>query len=630
MCDPLAMDDFLYQNEEHRSCILDEMKSMYDEQLLVDVEICVEDKTFFCHRNVLAAASPFFKALLTTQLRESQANVVHLREVDVTSVMLIIEYAYTGSVRITKANAQNLLVAASLYQFLTVLEACGRFMETQLDVSNCIGIYYFAAIHNCSELKIKALEYIEKHFISVSKGEEFLSLDATKIGEILSSNELNVEKEELVFDSLLRWVACEESRLEHLGTLLLNIRFGLLSSRFIQEHVFSNKIISFSPHCQQLLNDLQSFEMHPNKYCGMSKFLTILRTGMIKPDQCILFVGGVDRWRHPYINCYNPLTRETYYTSDICDENRSGFYSVENPACIVTDDNQIYMAGGNYIFHEVVDPDGYYIDSPYDEDSFDEFEEETVRRNFYLYDSDHNRWVARASMLFPKSNFALAYLSGKIYCFGGLSINQHPSEIIECYDVQSNQWKYVGMMPTTVVDLAVVAFNNHIYMIGGRSGSEMKNVVMRCDPKSAAWTTLAGMPTPRFKFGACVVDNEIYVIGGKVYAHTGHIVGRDALTSVDIYSIANNQWRRGPDLPTAIYNVGAFQINGVLYACGMVEHHRTTFRIYRCNAIFKLDQAQATWHQIEADLCNVRDYACIAAKMHTRRLPQIFRPEVDT
>ena len=133
-----------------------------------------------------------------------------------------------------------------------------------------------------------------------------------------------------------------------------------------------------------------------------------------------------------------------------------------------------------------------------------------------------------------------------------------------------------------------------------------------------------------FKFGACVVDNEIYVIGGKVYAHTGHIVGRDALTSVDIYSIANNQWRRGPDLPTAIYNVGAFQINGVLYACGMVEHHRTTFRIYRCNAIFKLDQAQATWHQIEADLCNVRDYACIAAKMHTRRLPQIFRPEVDT
>lgn len=300
------------------------------------------------------------------------------------------------------------------------------------------------------------------------------------------------------------------------------------------------------------------------------------------------------------------------------------------PACVVTDDNQIFMAGGSYIFHEVLS-DGAGAVSAYDEDSFEEYEEEeTVRKNVYAYDSDHNQWVAKAPMLFPKSNFGLAYVAGRIYCFGGLSINQHPSEIVESYDVAANQWKYVGMMPTTLVDLSVVVQNSLIYVLGGRTGVVANNTSLRYDPKRAEWMTLVGMPTARFNFGACVVDDEIYVIGGQVYSHVNHTISRTSLRSVEIFSIAHNQWRQGPDLPAAVYNVGAFIVNGTLYVCGTLEHHRTVFRIYRCNVVYRLDLLGAGWHEVETDLCNVRDFACVAAKMHTRKLSQVFRPDVDT
>ena len=71
----------------------------------------------------------------------------------------------------------------------------------------------------------------------------------------------------------------------------------------------------------------------------------ILRSGMIKPEQCLLFLGGVDPSR-PAINCYNPLTREAYFMADIASAFRhSPGYDVEFPACCSTEDNQIFIAG---------------------------------------------------------------------------------------------------------------------------------------------------------------------------------------------------------------------------------------------------------------------------------------------
>jgi hypothetical protein len=48
-----------------------------------------------------------------------------------------------------------------------VFEACARFMETQLDDLNCIGILCFAHTHNCTHLYAKSLEHVEKNFVQV-------------------------------------------------------------------------------------------------------------------------------------------------------------------------------------------------------------------------------------------------------------------------------------------------------------------------------------------------------------------------------------------------------------------------------------------------------------------------------
>ena len=50
---------------------------------------------------------------------------------------------------------------------MAVFEACARYMQLQLDDSNCVGVLCFAHVHQCQQLRSKALEHIEKNFTQV-------------------------------------------------------------------------------------------------------------------------------------------------------------------------------------------------------------------------------------------------------------------------------------------------------------------------------------------------------------------------------------------------------------------------------------------------------------------------------
>ena len=87
---------------------------------------------------------------------------------------------------------------------------------------------------------------------------------------------------------------------------------------------------------------------------------------------------------------------------------------------------------------------------------------------------------------------------------------------------------------------------------------------------------------------------------------------------------------QGPELTAEMYNVSLMRVNGCLYALGTSETQRSPFRIHRYNVVCRLDPAARRWVQLESDLCDVRSFASVAARLYTRKLSQVFRPEVDT
>jgi len=78
-----------------------------------------------------------------------------------------------------------------------------------------------------------------EHFTDIaSQSNELLMLSHDAMVEIISSDDLNVKNEEIVFESIIRWINHDPStRRQHIAPLLRCIRLGLLSTQYFVETV---------------------------------------------------------------------------------------------------------------------------------------------------------------------------------------------------------------------------------------------------------------------------------------------------------------------------------------------------------------------------------------------------------
>ena len=80
----------------------------------------------------------------------------------------------------------------------------GRALEQTLNSSNSISTYRLAKTYHCEELARHTKEYVDLNFTNVAKTDEFLGLPYQDVKIWLSSDEINVNAEEDVFEIILR------------------------------------------------------------------------------------------------------------------------------------------------------------------------------------------------------------------------------------------------------------------------------------------------------------------------------------------------------------------------------------------------------------------------------------------
>jgi DNA-binding CsgD family transcriptional regulator len=125
----------------------------------------------------------------------------------------------------------------------------------------------------------------------------------------------------------------------------------------------------------------------------------------------------------------------------------------------------------------------------------------------------------------------------------------------------SRGWQSLKGMPTARHSLAVTAYEDLIYTIGGSSAQGVTGVVEGYDPGTDTWTPLSTKPTPVEQIQAEVLGGLIYVPGGRL--DTGEV--SDIL---EIYDPRQDVWTSGESLPMAVsaYALAAFE--GQLYLFG--------------------------------------------------------------
>ena len=133
-------------------------------------------------------------------------------------------------------------------------QACCKFLMRQLHPTNCLGIRNFADTHACKELHKRSHKFALQNFQEVMGTEEFLLLPFQEVDELIASSQLNVDKEEKVFQATIAWVRHEyPERRKYVFKLLRHVHLPLISREFLMTTVDSEPLVRENPDCKELM-----------------------------------------------------------------------------------------------------------------------------------------------------------------------------------------------------------------------------------------------------------------------------------------------------------------------------------------------------------------------------------------
>lgn len=253
--DPKALQEELRLFQS--TLLQDGLKELLNENKFVDCTLKVGDRCFPCHRLILAACSPYFRDIFFSEDGKVKEDLkeVTLDDVDPNILDMIIKYLYSAEIELTDGNVQEIFALANRFQIPSVFTACVNYLQKKLSLSNCLAIFRLGLVLNVPRLAIAARDYSADRFESLVKDEEFLQLAAHELFALLGADVLNVEKEETVFEALMKWVRSDkEKRVKALGDAFECIRFRLLPEKYFKEKVETDDIIKADP---ELLKKLQ-------------------------------------------------------------------------------------------------------------------------------------------------------------------------------------------------------------------------------------------------------------------------------------------------------------------------------------------------------------------------------------
>lgn len=249
------LDSLDFQLPSHAQDMLDGLQRLRSLPKLADVTLLVGDQELPCHRSLLALSSPYFHAMFAGDFAESFSARVELRDVEPAAAEQLVDFVYTGRLTITQTNVEALTRTASRLHFPTVQKVCGRYLQQQLDATNCLGICEFGEQQGLLGVAAKAWAFLRENFEAVAQEDEFLQLPRDRLATCLASDLLQVQPEQSRLEALLRWVRHDpQERSAHLPELLSLVHLDAVPRPCVQQLLATEPLIQESEACQEALS----------------------------------------------------------------------------------------------------------------------------------------------------------------------------------------------------------------------------------------------------------------------------------------------------------------------------------------------------------------------------------------
>ncbi|XP_059170032.1 kelch-like protein 2 [Physella acuta] len=182
------------------------LQDVWTDKMLFDFAVKISDETIQCHRLILAACSDFFKALFRSGMREVTENCVVLQEVTCDVFQLILKTIYTGENILTLENLFEVWRAVNHLQVTFMVDLCENFAIKAINLDTWENIYTNAQFLDSKNVLKQLRTFMLKNFDQVCLSTTFLQLSFDEVRDLIKSQDLIVVSEDIVLDSVIRWV----------------------------------------------------------------------------------------------------------------------------------------------------------------------------------------------------------------------------------------------------------------------------------------------------------------------------------------------------------------------------------------------------------------------------------------
>jgi DNA-binding CsgD family transcriptional regulator len=170
------------------------------------------------------------------------------------------------------------------------------------------------------------------------------------------------------------------------------------------------------------------------------------------------------------------------------------------------------------------------------------------------------RWTELAPMSVARASLAVAAYDNAIYAIGG-DTAEGVTDLVERYDPQTDSWKTLKNKTTPVSAVSAAVIGGEIYVPGGKQADgSATNILEVYDPQRDIWQEKAPLPIPVFGYALASFEGRMYLFGGTD--------GSQFLDSMYIYDPQQDEWQHGSPMPTARAYAGAAEAGGKIYVIG--------------------------------------------------------------
>ena len=456
---------------------------MFRSRRHTDVEIVVDDRTFQCHKTILAAVSPYFDAMFASGMKEAIDGVVHIHDVSGAIFENILNFIYTGQRLVTTDNVEELLKAAAVFQVKFLHDKCESFLLEKVCPENCIGAWKLAKAYDCPTLCVKSWNLLLEHFADTCRSEEFIMLDAEDIISIITNDNLVVANEEVVCDSVLRWYNSDQaSRKDKTIQIFEHLRLPLLGSEYLLHEIESMNIVVENPRCREVVKEAISYQMLLARRPEYNSPRIAFRRHS-NYEEVLVIIGGYNSTGDKMVDIltFSFLQHKWFKLTPL-----PYVLGREFASCVYG--NDIFVSGGSQ------KPEG-----------------------LLRFRSDINDWYKGTSLIRSRRRHAMVAVGGSIYILGGYDDNQTDETArtlseIEEYDINARNWKRSGNLSMAVRSMTAAVSKEKILVFGGILPDDKEtDAIQAFDTRLLTSYLLTGMPSKCKLSKAVVRDKQTYV-----------------------------------------------------------------------------------------------------------------------